>query len=138
MIDQASQALATELVAAYGAFVGSETGMYGVDLSGAISAGESWLRAELEAELSAPYHQQRRGPLEIFQAAMTFPTEALADAGAPEPVRDPMAVRALPGDRFDLAPASSRDISEDVWSAHLVWGVTKARALRDLSGPEGA
>lgn len=138
MIDEASQALATELVATYRAFVAARTGMYRVDLSPAISAGESWLRAELEAELSAPYHQQRRGPLEIFQAAMTFPTEALADAGAPESVRDPMAVRALPGDCFDLAPASSRDISEDVWSAHLVWGVTKARALQNLRGPEGA
>ncbi|MBK5266214.1 MAG: hypothetical protein JJE47_02155 [Acidimicrobiia bacterium] len=138
MIDEASATLAAALVATYGAFVAAGTGKYGVDLSPAISAGESWLRAELDAELSAPYHKQRRGPLEIFQAAMTFPTEALVDAGAPEPVRDLMAVRALPGDRFDLAPASSREISEDVWSAHLVWGVTKARALRDLSGAEGA
>jgi hypothetical protein len=137
MIDEASETLAAALVASYGPFVAAGAGTYGVDLSSATSAGESWLRSELEAELSAPYHQQRRGPLEIFQAALTFPTEALAEACAPEPARDPMAVRALPGDRFDLAPVSSRDISEDVWSAHLTWGVTKAVALRALGGPEG-
>lgn len=135
MIDEASQTLTTELVGAYAPFVRSRTQGLGADLVEVVQEGESWLREQLTTELSRPYGQQRRGPLEIFQAAMSFPTEALVEAGAPEPVRDPMAVRALPGDRFDLAPVSSRDINEDVWSAHLVWGATKARALQNLGGP---
>lgn len=137
MIDEASQALVTELLAAYAPFVKSRAEVLGVDVTEAVEEGTIWLGDELTAELSRPYGQQRRGPLEIFQAAMLFPTEAMVEAGAPEPVRDPMAMQALPGDRFGLAPVSSRDISEDVWSAHLVWGVTKARALRDLRGLEG-
>ena len=32
---------------------------------------------------------------------------------------------------YDLAPASSRDLGEEVWAAHLQWGARKAAALRD-------
>ena len=125
MIDEASQTLADQLVVAYGPFVASRTGSFGVDLVAALAAGEAWLREELAKELSRPYGQQRRGPLEIFQAAMSFPTEVLLAAG-------------VPGDRFNLAPASSRDISEEVWTAHLSWGVTKAASMKGLAGSEGA
>ena len=138
MIDEASQTLADQLVVAYGPFVASRTGSFGVDLVAALAAGEAWLREELTTELSRPYDQQRRGPLEIFQAAMSFPTEVLLAAGVEEPRRDAMAVQALPGDRFNLAPASSRDISEEVWTAHLSWGVTKAASMKGLAGSEGA
>lgn len=138
MIDEASQALADELVAAYAPFVRARAESFGVDLAEALAAGEVWLRDQLTAELSRPYDQQRRGPLEIFQAAMSSPTEVLLAAGVEEPRRDAMAVRALPGDRFNLAPASSRDISDDVWTAHLGWGVTKAAAMKGLAGFEGA
>lgn len=135
MIDEASQTLADELVAAYAPFVGARTGSLDVDLAEALEAGEAWLREELTVELSRPYGQQRRGPLEIFQAAMSFPTEVLLAAGVEEPPRDAMAVQALPGDRFNLAPASSRDISDEVWTAHLGWGVTKAASMKGLAGP---
>ena len=138
MIDEASKTLADELARAYAPFVGARTGSLDVDLAEALEAGEVWLREELTTELSRPYNQQRRGPLEIFQAAMSFPTEVLLAAGVEEPRRDAMAVQALPGDRFDLAPASSRDISDDVWTAHLGWGVTKAAAMKGLAGSEGA
>lgn len=138
MIDEASQTLADELVAAYGPFVSSRTGSLGVDLVAALAAGDAWLREELAKELSQPYDQQRRGPLEIFQAAMSFPTDVLLAAGVEEPHRDAIAVQALPGDRFNLAPASSRDISDEVWAAHLAWGVTKAASMMGLTGSEGA
>ncbi len=138
MIDEASQSLADELVAAYGSFVRTRTEALGVDLADALGAGEAWLREELTTELSRAYDQQRRGPLEIFQAAMSFPTDVLLAAGVEESSRDAMAVQALPGDRFDLAPASSRDISDEVWAAHLGWGVTKAAAMKGLAGSEGA
>ena len=138
MIDEASQILADELVAAYVPFVRSRAESLGLDLAEALEAGEVWLREELATELSRPYDEQRRGPLEIFQAAMSFPTEVLLGAGIDEPTRDAMAVKALPGDRFNLAPASSRDISENVWTAHLTWGVTKAAVMTGLGGSEGA
>lgn len=135
MIDEVSQILADQLAGAYVSFVRSRTDSLDVDLTEALEAGEVWLRNELTAELSRPYGQQRRGPLEIFQAAMSFPTEVLLAAGVEEPRRDAMAVQALPGDRFNLAPASSRDIGEEVWTAHLGWGVTKAASMKGLTGP---
>lgn len=138
MIDDASQALADELVAAYGPFVQARTESLGVELAEALAAGEVWLREQLATELSRPYNQQRRGPLEIFQAAMSFPTRVMLAAGIEKPSRDPMAMQAMPGDRFNLAPASSRDISDEAWSAHLAWGVTKAAAMKGLGGSEGA
>ncbi len=138
MTDEASGALATQLVEAYEEFVLDRTQRYGVDMGGAIAAGKAWLQTELELELATPYLKQRRGPLEIFQAAMSFPTAALSAAAVAEPTRDRVAVQALPGDRYDLAPASSQDIGEAVWSAHLAWGVTKAAAVMGLAGPEGS
>jgi hypothetical protein len=97
---------------------------------GALAAGAAWLRANLEALLALPFHQQRRGPLEVFQEAMRFPTDALAGAGVPVVPRDPGSAAALPGDVYSLAPASSRQLGEEVWTAHLTWGATKARAMR--------
>lgn len=94
----------------------------------AIDTGERWLRTTLEAVLSAPFAEQRRSPLEIFQEAMRFPTEALRSRGASESPRDPVAVAALPGDAFDLAPASSQALGEEAWNAHLRWGAAKAQA----------
>ncbi len=96
---------------------------------GLLEAAENWLRTELEALLSLHYRQQPRGPLEIFQEAMSFPTEWLAAAGL-EPVgRDEVAETALPGDVFDLAPASSRELGEEAWRAHLEWSAAKIAAM---------
>ena len=100
----------------------------------ALVAGEAWLRSRLEALVATPFREQRQGPLEVFQEAMRFPTDVLDDT-AVEPVpRDEVTANALPGDVHDLAPASSRDLGEDVWRAHLTWGATKAAAFRDDSG----
>lgn len=94
----------------------------------ALAAGRLWLRSSLEDLLARPYAEQRRGPLEVFQEAMRFPTEALSVAGVEAAARDAGAEAALPGDLFNLAPASSRQISEEVWLAHLAWGADKARS----------
>ncbi|MDX1449483.1 MAG: hypothetical protein R3246_10535 [Acidimicrobiia bacterium] len=102
-----------------------------IDVSPAIDAGEQWLAEALADLLDRPFSEQSRGPLEVFQEAMRFPTAALSDAGV-EPVdRDEVTANALPGDVYDLAPASSRDLGEEVWRAHLLWGARKARALGD-------
>ena len=98
----------------------------------AIDRGEAWLSDMLDRLLSQPFDQQRRGPLEVFQEAMRFPTEALAEAGVDQVSRDPAAAAAIPGDIYDLAPASSAMLGEQVWQAHLAWGAEKAAALAQL------
>jgi hypothetical protein len=98
-------------------------------LEEALAGGREWLRAELAGLLSQPFALQGRGPLEVFQEAMRFPTEALAAAGAGEAERDEVTRAALPGDRYHLAPASSVSLGEEAWRAHLAWGAVKARAL---------
>ena len=98
-------------------------------LLAALTEGEAWLQASLTSLLELPFGAQRRGPLEVFQEAMRFPTEALAADGIPEPARDEAVARVLPGDVYDLAPASTRLIGDDVWAAHMEWGAKKAAAI---------
>jgi hypothetical protein len=132
MIPEAAR-LRQALVDAYAAFVQTQVERHlpgGVDgLDETIGRGRAWLEAELTNLLERPFDAQRRGPLECFQEALRFPTEALAEAGVAAPPRDPVMVSALPGDLFDLAPASSRALGEEVWAAHMAWGVAKARSM---------
>lgn len=101
----------------------------------AVADGRHWLESALEGLLAQDFVDQRRGPLEIFQEAMRFPTEHLAAAGAEQATRDPVSESALPGDVFDLAPASTRDLGEEVWQVHLAWGATKAAAITGSTRP---
>ena len=95
----------------------------------AIEEGRGWLRTALDELLGRPYELQDRGPLELFQEALGFPTRVLEQAGhAPVP-RDLPAANALPGDLYDLAPVSSRELGEAVWLCHLAWGTAKAHAM---------
>lgn len=126
-----SRRLRDALVEAYRPFVGRRLGereeIEGVDE--AIESGRDWLESALTELLSKPFPAQERGPLELFQEAMKYPTAALAEAGE-EPVgRDDVAASALPGDLYDLAPASTRDLGEEVWVIHLRWGAAKAAAM---------
>jgi hypothetical protein len=98
-------------------------------MAGALEEGVMWLRTALEELLTLPFDEQRRGPLELFQEAMRFPTKALASAGVGAIARDPGEVAALPGDIYHLAPASSRLLGEEVWMTHLAWGAAKARSV---------
>lgn len=102
-----------------------------VDLEPEIDQAVDWLTSELGRLLAAPFDRQTRGPLELAQEAVKFPTAKLASLGV-EPVRrDPVAVSALPGDLYGLAPLSSRDLGDTAWEAHLAWGAAKAAAMRD-------
>ncbi len=94
-----------------------------------LTAAAEWLRDALTDLLDLPFVRQRRGPLEVFQEAVRFPGALLAEAGAPKPRRDGTTVSALPGDMYDLAPASSRALGHDAWEAHVAWGVAKARSM---------
>ena len=106
----------------------------GPEMAVAIDSGEAWLSETLGDLLAQPFREQRRGPLEVFQEAMRYPTEALSSAGV-EPVhRDPTAEAAIPGDVHDLAPASSAMLGEQVWQAHLAWGAAKAAAITQAGG----
>lgn len=106
-----------------------------LEIDESIHEGERWLLTELDVLLSEPFQDQRRGPLELFQEAMRFPTDALA-AELRDPVnRDALVAEALPGDIYDLAPASSQQLGDEAWQAHLRWGAAKAAAFLK---PDGA
>jgi len=118
-------------VAAYRPYVKGRLDAAGLPaVDGAIDDGAVWLSGALAALLELPYRDQRRSPLEVFQEALVFPTDALAHLGVEPAARDPVAVAALPGDLFGLAPASSQDLGEGAWRAHLAWGAAKADAMR--------
>jgi hypothetical protein len=100
-------------------------------VEGAIVAGAALLDELLRALFSVQPGEQRRTPLELFREALRAPTEALRAAGVPPVERDELQVAALPEDPYDLAPGSSEELGEDVWAAHLAWGVAKAE---DVAG----
>lgn len=133
----AASRLRQEFVAAFRPFVVARLAELGIDapsgLDHALAAGERWLEDELAAFTETPFRDQRRSPLEVFQEAMRFPGDALAEADVQPPPRDPGAAMALPGDIYDLAPASSQDLGEAAWRAHLAWGAEKARTF--AAGP---
>lgn len=95
-------------------------------LAASLDDGAHWLGSALDELLVEPFERQRRGPLEVFQEAMRFPTVALTGAGRDPIGRDASVVNALPGDIYDLAPASSAQLGEEVWHAHVRWGAAKA------------
>jgi hypothetical protein len=130
-VEAVSRALLDAFVAAYRPYVEARlvsTGWPSVGES--IAAGEEWLSGALSELLTLPFALQRRSPLELFQEAVRFPTEALERAGVAAVPRDEVAVVALPGDLFGLAPASSQDLGEAGWRAHLEWGAAKAASVR--------
>jgi len=102
-----------------------------------VAQGQAWLAGELEALLTLPYLEQARGPFEVFQEATRFIGDGLEASGIEAPARSAADVEALPGDRYGIAPVSSRELGRTVWEAHLRWGASKAAALRDLE-PDGA
>lgn len=128
-IPEISQRLLAALVAAYPEQVWSRLPERPPGIEQAVRSGQEWLQATLTELLSLPFAEQRRGPLEVFQEAMRFPTERLRSAGVEPAARDPVSVSALPGDVYDLAPASTRDLGEEVWQIHLAWGAAKAAAI---------
>ena len=135
---EVSERLEAALVESYPDHVRARAGEHQAVASfdDAVARGTAWLEETLDSLLSLPFREQSRGPLEVFQEAMRFPTEALAAAGVEPVSRDPVAESALPGDVYDLAPASTRELPEWVWAVHLEWGATKAAAITSGSDPE--
>jgi len=120
------------LVAVYPLYAERIVVPFGVEPDSAyVAHGQAWLAAELEGLLALPYPEQARGPFEMFQEATRFIGDGLAAAGVEPPARSPADNEALPGDRYGVAPISSRELGRTVWEAHLRWGAAKAMALRD-------
>jgi hypothetical protein len=128
-----AQELRSALVAAYPDYVKRVIADRGIvvnrDLLDALDRGTDWLDAELAALLSLPAADQDRSPLEVFRAALSFPTSALHGASVPPVERDAAALALLPGDVYDLAPGGSQQLGMEVQHAHLAWGAAKARAV---------
>ena len=127
----ASAAVVEAFVAAYPAYLERRMAdlELAVDVAEAARQGQEWLHGELGQWQRAGVNEQRRGPLQIFQTAFAFPTAALEAADAAAAPRDAGSASALPGDTYSLAPASSREIGEEAWRAHVAWGVAKARLV---------
>ena len=138
-VDAVAQDLQRALVGAFAPLVRARLAERGLDepagLQEALLDGERWLADELGNLLEQAFTRQSRSPLEVFQEAMKFPTALLEAAGVAPLERDDAAVAALPGDLFDLAPASSQDLGEEAWKTHIAWGASKASAfIRPVAG----
>jgi len=83
--------------------------------------------ARLAALLATDVDAQRTNPLSILRGAVRYPTAVLQAAGVPAVVRDEFAERVLPDDVYDLAPATWRDLGDEVHEAGIVWGAWKAK-----------
>jgi len=84
----------------------------------------------VRALLAADIDDQRSTPLALVRGAVRYPTEVLRTAGVAEVERDPMQVRLLPDDPYDLSPATFADIDPTLADAGMVWGAAKALAHR--------
>ena len=76
--------------------------------------------------LALDIDEQWTNPLTLIRTAIRFPTEILAEAGAPEVPRDEQARRFHPEDVYDLAPAAFADLGPEVHDLGLSWGAAKA------------
>jgi len=127
MQEKASR-LREALVAAFRPYLEDRLGERFPACAAAVGEGETWLGEQLDRLLELPFASQPRVPLELFQEATSFPTRALQAASHVPTRRDPVTENALPGDIYGLAPASSFDLGEEVWQAHLAWGAAKAQS----------
>ena len=89
------------------------------------------VRALVEADIDA----QRSTPLALLRSAVRYPTRVLQEAGVPPVERDPIQVRLLPDDLYDLSPASFADVDPSLAEPGMVWGAAKALAHRRRHAP---
>lgn len=126
---EATQAVHEAMLAAYPGYVSSRITELGIDpdeAAEAIEVGRRWLDGRYRDQRELPPDRQDRSPLELFQAACAFPTERLESLGLAPAERDEVTISALPGDLYDLAPASSQELGDDIWKVHVAWGVARA------------
>ena len=76
-------------------------------------------------------------PLQVVRTLTREPTALLSQLGVPDVVRDPFDERTNPDDRYDLAPRTLGDLDDALAPELLVWGMAKARVLRDRAESGG-
>ena len=91
--------------------------------------------AEVRALLAADIDEQRTTPLALLRVAVRYPTEVLEAAGVPPLDRDPIQVRLLPHDLYDLSPANFADVDPALAEPGMMWGAAKALAHRRRHAP---
>ncbi|HSF87191.1 MAG TPA: hypothetical protein VLG28_16240 [Acidimicrobiia bacterium] len=110
-----------------GPFVGNHH-----ELAISIEASRRDLEAGFGRWAETAARQQSALPLELFREALLGPTQrTLALGGVPE-ARSGMERDALPGDVFGIAPATSRDLGDDAWKAHVAWGLARAETIAGM------
>ncbi len=112
-----------------------------VELRRAAEAAAASARADVEPAVAAllrcDVDDQQGNPLALIRSAVHHPTAVLALAGVPDVERDEFAVRAFPGDRYDLSPASFDDVDPALREPGLVWGAAKAHVILARRRREG-
>lgn len=101
-------------------------------LDAAITEAETWLDTRFGQWMEATPTRQAGSPLAMFREALRFPSAALLSAGAEAVDRDPQQVEALPGDVLDLSPATSQQLGEEAFAAHVAWGLGRAEAVAGM------
>ena len=91
--------------------------------------------AAVRTLLAADIDEQRTTPLALLRGAVRYPTEVLRDADVAPVERDPVQVRLLPDDLYDLSPASFADVDPALAEPGMVWGAAKALAHRRRHAP---
>ena len=104
----------------------------GSSVDAAIAAGVAELEETLADLLARPEVEQSRSPLELVRHATRHVTEALAGLGVQRPTRDQFLAETYPEDLYDLYPASSQSLGEEVWRLHLEWGKAKAASVAGM------
>jgi hypothetical protein len=90
---------------------------------------------QVRALVDADIDDQRTTPLALLRTAVRYPTAVLRDAGVPPVERDPIQVRLLPDDDYDLSPATFADIDPALADPGMLWGADKALAHRRRHRP---
>ncbi len=115
-----------------------ERGVEPGTVEAAITSGQTALAADLAAWADQPAPRQRTVPMQLFREALADPTTALADLGVVPVARDEPSRRSLPGDLFDLAPASARELGEAAWEVVSAWGIARAKVIGGMVPATGA
>jgi len=101
--------------------------------AGRRAAGE--VGGEVRALVEADVDEQRTTPLALLRTAVRYPTQVLREAGVPPVERDPIQVRLLPDDDYDLSPATFADVDPALAEPGMRWGAAKALAHRRRHQP---
>ena len=128
--------LSAALVAAFPRFIEGKLASLGVepdtDLVDAAEAGCISLGHVLDELVTASLPLQGESPLQLVRIATRPLSEALAAAGVRTPKRDERDAEIHPEDIYDLYPASSRELGDEVWRLHMQWGLDKARVVAGM------